>query len=925
MDMHEGDSHRQIADVDDGAGGLPDSQQNLSLTKWENVYLCFTMKHIILVLFSIGVGGLFGQQLRPYRTRFDDSTLQQNDPLTIVPFNRLIRSAGKVITFGDPKQENHALDFSVMPDGRHVAVEDRYGVAVVDAGTREIVHRWTYRDDPLPQVKGLMSTYSGIKSFSYNGQVYLIWSAGTSHSSALMVATWDSAGIGKVSSMPIAAVAPAGASLPNDIAVQVEGGVPFLYVVLNGNNQLLKVRFPELQVAWTAPTGVAPYGLRVVGGKVYVTNWAGPVVTDSSLEHSGTPWGSAYTDPVTGATARGSLSVIDAESGSLLKELSLGLHPNAIVSSPDSLFLYICNGNSDNISVMDVRRGEVIDSIPVGLFSGSITYYGSSPDALAVDPSGTNLYVTNGFDNAVCVIRLGAELSTNGRGRTTIMGYIPTEAYPGGIVVLGNELYVANIEAKGSRVLTPVNELKANTGGQPVNGYSIHQEMASLSIIPIPGEKELKSYTRQVRQQSLYFRIALTNRGPRRHIAARPVPERIGEPSVFKHVIYIIKENKTYDQVFGDLTQGRGMPGFCIYGDSVTPNQHELASKFLLMDNYYASGKCSAEGHQWTDAAMASDYIEKSVRAWFRSYPHRQDDALVYNKNGFIWNDAMDHGKKVRIYGEACLTKYDHSLTWGDIYNGYLGHVDQGFVNSTTIGRIRPIISPAYPDCENLVFTDQLRADVFIEDWKRHELETGDSLSDLMVLSLPDDHTAGTSPSFPMPQAMVADNDLALGRIVDAVTHSRFWDSTVIFVTEDDSQSGWDHISPYRTTGLVISPYSVMGQVIHTNYNQTGMVRTIEQILGIPPMNVVDATALPMFDCFGDHRTDYQYTYVPNRIPLNKMNRGMSGLTGKAAYYARMSASRAFKDVDGGEDELMNRILWFAAKGEEPYPGSGKP
>ncbi|HXB07079.1 MAG TPA: alkaline phosphatase family protein, partial [Puia sp.] len=701
---------------------------------------------------------------------------------------------------------------------------------------------------------------------------------------------------------------------------------PFLYVVLNGNNQLLKLRFPELQVVWTAPTGVAPYGLRVVGGKVYVTNWAGPVVTDSSLEHAGTPWGSAYTDPVTGATAKGSLSVIDAQSGLLLKELSLGLHPNAIVSSPDSLFLYICNGNSDNISVVNVRRGEVIDSIPVGLFSGSITYYGSSPNALVVDPTGTNLYVTNGFDNAVCVVRLGADVATNGKGRTTIRGYIPTEAYPGGVVLLGSELYVANIEAKGSRVLTPVHEMKAYTaGGEPMNGYTIHQEMASLSIIQIPGEKELKSYTKQVQQQSLFFRIALTNRGPRRDVAPRPVPERIGEPSVFKHVIYIIKENKTYDQVYGDLPQGRGMPGLCIYGDSVTPNQHQLASKFLLMDNYYASGKCSAEGHQWTDAAMASDYIEKSVRAWFRSYPHRQDDALVYNKNGFIWNDALDHGKKVRIYGEACLTKYDHSLTWGDIYNRYLDHADQGFVNSTTIGRIKPIISPAYPDCENLVFTDQLRAEIFIQDLKQAEQGTGDSLPDLMVLSLPDDHTAGTSPNFPVPQAMVADNDLALGRIVDAVSHSRFWDSTVIFVTEDDSQSGWDHISPYRTTGLVISPYSVMGQVVHSNYNQTGMVRTIEQILGIPPMNVVDATALPMFDCFGDHRTDYQYTHVPNLIPLNKMNKGMLGLAGKAAYYARMSASRAFKDVDGGEDELMNKILWFDAKGVEPYPGSGKP
>jgi YVTN family beta-propeller protein len=681
----------------------------------------------------------------------------------------------------------------------------------------------------------------------------------------------------------------------------------------------VKIRFSDQQVVWAVPTGEAPYGLKIIGNKVYVTDWAGPVVTDSSLEHAGTPWGSVYTNPVTGGTARGSLSVIDALSGSLVRELSLGLHPNAIVASPDSLFLYICNGNSDNVSVVDVTRGEVVDSIPVGLFSGSITYYGSSPNALAIDAGGTTLYVTNGFDNAVCVVRLGAGVSSAGKGRTSIRGYIPTEAYPGGVALSGGELYVANIEAKGSRVLGT-----ADFGAHGA-AYQIHQEMASLSIISIPGNRELKAYTKQVRQQSLFFRLALTNRGPRRHVASRPVPERIGEPSVFKHVIYIIKENKTYDQVFGDVSSGRGAPALCIYGDSVTPNQHQLVSKFGLMDNYYASGKCSAEGHQWTDAAMTSDYIEKSVRAWFRSYPHRQDDALVYNKNGFIWNDALDHGKKVRIYGEACLTHYDHSLTWGDIYNRYLDHVDQGFENTTTIGRIRPIISPAYPDCDNLIFTDQIRAEIFIHDLKVAEDGSGDPLPDLMVLSLPDDHTAGTSPNMPMPQAMVADNDLALGRIVDAVTHSRFWDSTVIFVTEDDSQSGWDHISPYRTTGLVISPYSVTGKVIHTNYNQTGMVRTIEQILGIPPMNVVDATALPMWECFGVQRTDSgaraPYTYVPNRIPLNRMNKGMAGLTGKAAYYARLSATRAFKDVDGGEDDLMNRILWFAAKGEEAYPG----
>jgi hypothetical protein len=393
---------------------------------------------------------------------------------------------------------------------------------------------------------------------------------------------------------------------------------------------------------------------------------------------------------------------------------------------------------------------------------------------------------------------------------------------------------------------------------------------------------------------------------------------------VFKHVVYIIKENKTYDQVFGDMPGGRGMHQFCVYGDSVTPNQHQLAKVFSLMDNYYASGKSSAEGHQWADAAMVSDYIEKNVRAWFRSYPHRQEDALVYNKNGFLWNNALDHGKKVLIYGEACLTHYDKTLKWLNIYNAYLSHKDQGFFNTTTIARIRPVISPGYPDCDNLIFTDQLRAEIFLNDWKHWEKEPGDNVPDLMVLSLPNDHTEGTRPDFPTPKSMVADNDLALGKIVDELTHSRFWDSTVVFVTEDDSQSGWDHISPYRTTGLVLSPYSVLGKTIHTNFNQTSIVRTIEQILGIPPLNVIDATALPMFDCFTNKRAAYKYTFLPNKIPLTQLNKPLAELTGKAFYYAKLSVTKAFKEVDSGEDDLMNRILWFDAKGKVPYPGQIK-
>lgn len=880
------------------------------------------MKKIILfyaLLFSMI--SLEAQKKSSQLTTTNDNLSKIQEPFIQMPFNRLIQSAGKVVTYGDPELENHTLDLTVLPDKKNIAVEDRYGIAILDIKTEKIKTRWSFSD--IADYKGVMSTYSGITSFIHNNVTYITWSAvdKAKDGSYVMVGEWDGSSVKNISSIQLKANPPAAFALPNQINVWFESGNPYLYVVLNGNNQLLKINFVTKQVLWAANTGNAPFGLAIINNKAYVTNWAGPLVTDSTREYAGTPWGSAYTEPATGAAKQGSLSIIDITNGTQVNELQLGLHPNAIVSSPDKHFLYAANGNSDYISVIDVDKEKIIDSIEAGLFSKHYAYYGSSPNALLVDASGSRLYVANGLDNAIAVIKLGTKVSSKGIGKTEIQGYIPTEAYPSGIALLNQKLYVTNLEARGARVLSEAKELK-QPGGTFINAYTIHKELASLSIIPLPGQQELKNHTEKVRKLNMFYRMALTNQPARKNMPPRPLPERIGEPSVFKHVVYIIKENKTYDQVFGDLKQGRGDSHLCIFGSTITPNQHRLARDFSLLDNYYASGKSSAEGHLWTNAAMVSDYIEKNVRAWFRSYTHRLADAQAYNKSGFIWNNALDHGKKVRIYGEACLTNYDTKMKWMDIYNKYINKETLNLKNTTTIARIRPVISPDYPDCDNITFTDQLRADNFIREWKNFENIPGDSLPDLMVLSLPNDHTAGTSPGFPTPRAMVADNDLALGRIIETITHGRFWDSTVVFVTEDDSQSGWDHISSYRTIGLVISPYSNLNKTISTNYNQTCVVRTIEQILGLPPMNIIDATALPMFDCFASKKSNYSYTAVPNKISLNEMNKPLSLLKGKAKYYAKLSANTAFKEVDGGDDDNMNRILWFDAKGEIKYPVS---
>lgn len=864
---------------------------------------------------------LFSQATADHKQSFENGVQETTNQFTIMPYNRLIKSAGKVITYGDSSEENHALDICVLPGNKELAVEDRYGIAILDSRTDSLIARWAFHKNKA--FRGITSTYSGITAFVYDHKTIISWGASLDEKGqgAIMMVEWDGKNIENPSYISIEKQEPAEKTLPNQVVANTEDGTLYLYVVLNGNNQLAKIRFADRKIIWVTPTGVAPYGVCLISGKAYVTNWASPLVTDTTQENAGTPWGRAYTDPVTGATRQGSLSVIDIASGKVVNELMLGLHPNAIIKSPDNRFLYITNSNSDYISVVDVHKESVVDSIQTGLYSTHYRYYGSSPDALMLDASGKILYVANGMDNAVAIVSLGGTVSLHGNGKTRILGYIPTEAYPSGIVSVKNRLYVTNLEAKGARILAPAREFKQKDGTIP-RAYSIHKAMASISSIAVPDQKKLDLYTEEVKKLNLFYRTALAYGHPRKNILPKPLPDRIGEPSVFKHVVYIIKENKTYDQVFGDLTKGRGDKTLCIFGENVTPNQHKMASDFCLLDNYYASGKCSAEGHQWTDAGMVSDYIERNVRAWFRSYPHRQEDALVYNKSGFIWNDALDHGKRVRIYGEACLTHYNPQWKWLDIYNRYLNQEPLNLSNTSTIARIRPIISPDYPDCDNVALTDQIRADVFIKEWKQYEADN--NLPDLMVLSLPDDHSAGTSENFPTPDAMVADNDLALGRIVETITHSRYWDSTVVFVTEDDSQSGWDHISSYRTTAQVISAYSNLGKTVHTNYNQTSMLRTIEQILGIPPMNVIDATALPMFDCFGGKKQEYQYDHVNNIIPLNQMNKKLAQLSGKAKNYAKLSATTAFKDLDGGDDNLMNRILWFYAKGNSKYPGPSK-
>jgi YVTN family beta-propeller protein len=865
------------------------------------------------------------EQALQYST-YDDSTLNNNVLPVLMPFNRIIDPAGTVVSWGNPNLENHSLDVKLIPGTDFLAVEGRNGIIIIDIKKKSVIAKWNYGDEK--KFRSFKSTYSGIQVWQTKGKTFILWSAADSRNSYVMQAEWNGSDISINHTFSFQPEGESPLALPNEVAINNEEGNDFLYVVLNGNNQIVKIDLQTRQTAWTKPTGVAPYGITISDNKsdgfqIYVTNWGGTMPSETSHEETaGVPYGKAFVDPVTGAINNGTVSVFEPN-GTLIKEIAVGLHPNKIIHSSDNRFVYVSNGNSDNITVIDTRSNNVIDSIPVKLFPGESGFTGDSPGAMALGSGDTTLYVANGLDNALAVINLGNKLSSNGYGETIIKGFIPTETYPSGIEIKDNILYVTNLEGEGPRINSqdikkeyPDADVPDTKGG----AYNSHKEMATLSIIPIPDENDLALHTDKVQKLNLTFRTQLARVLPRKNIAPKPVPDRIGEPSVFNHVVYIIKENRTYDQILGDMKEGDGREDLCIFGNKVTPNEHQLAKEFLLLDNYYASGKSSAEGHQWTDAAMVTDYLERNVRGWFRSYPHVQEDALVYDKNGFIWNNAATHGKSVKIYGEACSPHFAKGASWTDIYNDYINNKPFEFTNTSTISNVRPLMSTTYPCYDSHKINDQIRATAFINDLKEYENMPGDQLPQLMILALPADHTGGTSPGLPTPRAMVADNDLALGRIIEALTKSRFWKNTVVFVTEDDSQNGWDHVSAYRTVGFVISPYSRLQQTVHTNYNQTCIVRTIEQILGIPPMNVIDATALPMFTCFTDKPSHFVYNALPNQIPLNEMNPQLTFLKGKELYYAKQSLRPEFEHIDGGNDDLLNRIIWFSAKGKKMYP-----
>lgn len=701
--------------------------------------------------------------------------------------------------------------------------------------------------------------------------------------------------------------------IPAGLAISSDG--QRLYVALNLSNQLAEIDTNTGKVLRTWPVGVAPYGVVLVGDKVYVSNWGGRVPDPDSLTGPAGQGTRVRVDPVRYIANEGSVSVIHLLGETLVTHILVGLHSSAIAASPDGEHVVVANSGSDTLHVIDTRTDKIVETIWAK--SSPADLFGASPNALAFNDKGDQLIVANGTQNAVAVIHFDP-------GGSKLLGLFPVGWFPGALVYDSglDRVIVANIKGVGStRGLQEDRSHEFNT----------HQYHGTLSIVPLSEVKDLPSLTRKVLENYRYPLLKESRQPARPNRRPRPIPERAGEPSVFEHVVYIIKENRTYDQVLGDLPSGNGNPSLCVFGENITPNQHKMANEFVLLDNTYCSGILSADGHQWSDSAFATDYMEKSFAGFPRSYPDGMEDsdidAMAYSPAGFIWDNALAHGKSLRIYGEFAITEAgwaDPSVkgrpTFLDYYRDFLDQTHRIRISSRpAIESIRAYLNTRTVGWD-MDIPDVFRAAQFIAEL--HEYERKGSFPALCIICLPNDHTSGTRAGSPTPAAQVADNDLAFGRIVEAISHSRFWEKTCIIAIEDDPQAGWDHVSGYRTTAYVVSPYTRRNTVVSTQYNQTSILRTIELILGLPPMNQLDATATPMSDCFTDTPDFAPYIALPSNIPLDQMNPDPKSISDATLRNdAVVSASLPLHQVDQCPEDIFNRILWRAMKGPfEPYP-----
>jgi YVTN family beta-propeller protein len=647
---------------------------------------------------------------------------------------------------------------------------------------------------------------------------------------------------------PKAAISPAGIALDDKKQL--------LYVVTKEDNSLYVVDLASHKVSQQLPLGTEGYTCLLSPDKneLYITLWGGDMV-----------------------------AIFDTQKNMFTDTIRVGDNPNEVCLSKNGQYLYVANANDNNVSVINVRARKVIETLNAALYPTRLS--GSTSNSVALSDDNKTLYIANADNNCLAVFDVSKP------GNSVSKGYIPTGWYPTCVRVIDKKLYVSNGKGFSSfanpKGPSPLGKKQA-VGiheGDPTQPRTVQYIgggllMGTMSIIPIPDDKQLAVYAQAVYHNTPY------NKEEEKQAAGieagNPVPAKIGDPSPIKHVFYIIKENRTYDQVLGDVKEGNGDSRLVLFGEKITPNQHALAKQFVLLDNFYVDGEVSADGHNWSMGAYATDYMEKN---WPTSYGRRGLGAKSSTKLNklYIWDQANSSGVSFKTYGEFA-TKKSASIP---VLNGHFATDFEGF---------------------NLHIKDTARYRHWESDFDA--LVASNSLPQLMTVRFGNDHTEGMAAGRPSPYAHVADNDLAIGMFIEHLSKSPVWNESVVFILEDDAQNGPDHVDAHRSPAYVAGGFVKRNFVDHTMYTTSSVLRTIELILGMPPMTQYDAAAVPMWRCFNTQPDAAAFTSLPAKVDLDEVNPSGTKL-------AAMSKGLDFSKEDVVPDQIMNTITWKAVKGEQ--------
>ncbi|MCX6953231.1 MAG: beta-propeller fold lactonase family protein [Verrucomicrobia bacterium] len=796
----------------------------------------------------------------------------QRDGSVLLPNQWSLRPVGKQVPVGD-----FPINVALHPGGVFAAVlHSGYGqheVRILDVKAGKIVSQVALDES----FYGLAWSPDGKRLFASGG-------------SAEVIHTFDfKAGyLSEPGELRLRPVTEGG--VPSGLATSADGKA--LYIAESWGQRVEKIAVADGRLLWVKSLGLAEGKLSTDHESERIKPVSDP---DAPFPYTCLPdekRGRVYVS----LWAKAAVLVLDPKTGAELGRWAVGQHPNEMLLAADGR-LFVAESNFNTVSVIDTATGRITETLTASLYPNSPP--GSMPNSLALSPDGELLFVANANNNNVAVFDVETA------GKATSLGFIPVGWFPTSVRVTrdGKALVVAN--GKG---ITSAANPRGPFPGTPVprnlQEYIGGLMQGTVSIIELPTEKK------RAEQFGAWSKTAYTcspleadagARGLAARPAGNPIPAKVGEASPIKHVIYIVRENRTYDQVFGDLKEGNGDPRLCLFPEQVTPNAHALAREFVLLDNFYADGEVSADGHEWTMGAQATDFTEKM---WPLSYGHNARKKYdhpaegfypaAYPANGYLWNRAAEAGVSYRSYGEFCETPKRGPALAHPSLPILVGHID-----------------PLYRAWD-LEYPDVKRAERFAAEIRRFEAEGG--MPRLQVLRLGNDHTSGTKAGSRTPTAMVADNDRALGLIVEAVSHSKFWGETAIFVLEDDAQNGPDHVDAHRMPALAISPWTKRGAVDSTLYSTTSMLRTMELVLGLQPMSQFDAAAMPMWASFADAADLRPFTARAAQVNLEDRNT-------KLSWGAKESQKMDFTEPDKVDDIALNEVVWRSVRGaKSPMP-----